>query len=86
MNLDQLIQTTGAPQDQPIVELDVRTLPPPKPLRQTLEHLADADAEQVIVQYNDRPPQHLYPQLDDRGYEYESTEQEETVVTVIWSS
>jgi hypothetical protein len=38
----------------------------------------------VLVQRNDRAPQHLYPQLDDRGYTYETIEGDEQVVTVIW--
>jgi len=41
--------------------------------------------EAVLIQYNDRAPQHLYPKLSDRGYEYETIETENAVVTVIWS-
>lgn len=36
----------------------------------------------VLVQYNDRVPQFLYPKLDDRGYEYET---DDAVVTAIWA-
>ena len=72
------------PADRPVERLDVRELGPPKPLSETLETLADLDDETVLVQFNDRAPQHLYPQLDDRGYEYETVEGEDAVLTAIW--
>jgi uncharacterized protein (DUF2249 family) len=53
---------------------DARDLPPPEPLKRTLERLAEMDDGLVLVQLNDRVPQHLYPKLTDRGYEYETTE------------
>lgn len=65
--------------------LDVRDLGPPKPLQQTLEWLADTDDETVLVQINDRAPQHLYPKLGDRGYEYHTAELQDAVVTAIWN-
>jgi uncharacterized protein (DUF2249 family) len=74
----------GAPADAPTEELDVRNLGPPKPLKNTLEALAELDDDVVLVQLNDRAPQHLYPKLDDRGYEYETGETEGVVVTAIW--
>ncbi len=66
------------------VTLDVRSLGPPQPLVKTLETLEEMD-EMVLIQYNDRAPQHLYPKLADRGYQYETIETENAVVTVIWS-
>lgn len=62
--------------------LDVRELPPPKPLQETLEAVVDLD-EDVLIQINDRQPQHLLPKLDDRGLEYESRG-EDPVYTAIW--
>ncbi len=66
------------------VTLDVRSLGPPEPLVKTLETLEEIE-ERVLIQYNDRAPQHLYPKLDDRGYQYETIETENAVVTIIWS-
>lgn len=81
--LDTLVEQSDAPADTPVEELDVRNLGPPKPLSETLETLAEMD-EAVLVQRNDRAPQHLYPKLDDRGYSYETVETDEETVTVIW--
>lgn len=75
---------TAAPTDAPQEMLDVRDLPPPQPLQNTLERLAELEVETVLIQLNDRAPQHLYPKLTDRGYEYETVETDEFVVTVIW--
>ena len=46
----------------------------PQPLTRTLERLAELDDETVLVQLNDRAPQHLYPKLADRGYQYDTQE------------
>lgn len=75
---------TDAPADRPRETLDVRDLPPPRPLSDTLERLADLDDGTVLVQVNDRAPQHLYPKLDDRGYAYGTVEADGAVVTAIW--
>lgn len=80
----ELVAKTAAPRDRPRETLDARELPPPQPLRNTLERLAELDAETVLVQLNDRAPQHLYPKLTDRGYEYDTIETDEFVVTTIW--
>ena len=80
----ETIARTAAPADRPRETLDARTLPPPQPLRQTLERLADLDEETVLVQINDRAPQHLYPKLGDRGYEFETIATDDGTVTVIW--
>lgn len=73
------------PATAPRERLDVRNLGPPKPLKNTLERLAELDDDIVLVQLNDRAPQHLYPKLEDRGYEYETAETAEMVVTAIWT-
>jgi len=80
-----LLAETGASTDAPTERLDVRELGPPEPLRQTLETLTELDDETVLVQENDRAPQHLYPKLDDRGYDYETVETDDATVTVIWT-
>ncbi|WP_435066656.1 DUF2249 domain-containing protein [Haloplanus sp. C73] len=78
------LSQTGAPDDRPCETLDASELPPPQPLRNTLERLSEMDDAAVLIQLNDRRPQHLYPKLDDRGYEYDTLETEDGVVTVIW--
>jgi TusA-related sulfurtransferase len=82
--ITQLVGQTGAPDDPELRELDVSDLPPPQPLQDTLSALEAGGDGLVLVQYNDRAPQHLFPMLADRGYEYETVEQEDRVVTVIW--
>ena len=76
---------TDVPDDVPTELLDVRTLGPPKPLKQSLERLTELPDDTALVQVNDRAPQHLYPKLDDRGYAYDTVEFESAVVTVIWT-
>ncbi|QGN07467.1 DUF2249 domain-containing protein [Halorhabdus sp. CBA1104] len=85
IDLDALLEASDAPETHAVVELDVRTLGPPKPLRKTLEASADLADEEVLVQYNDRTPQHLYPKLDDRGLTYETVESEDVTVTLVWN-
>jgi len=79
------LSQTDAPVDSPYETLDARELPPPQPLKNTLEKLADIDDPVVLVQLNDRQPQHLYPRLDERGYRYETVDDDDVSVTVIWS-
>lgn len=78
------LTTTPVPLDRDRKLLDVRDLGPPTPLAKTLETLPELADSTVLVQVNDRAPQHLYPKLDDRGYEYATVEAEEAVVTGIW--
>lgn len=73
-----------APDDRPCETIDARELPPPQPLKNTLEQLAELGDSAVLVQLNDRRPQHLYPKLDERGYQYETLEDGDVVVTVVW--
>jgi hypothetical protein len=84
VDTDRLLAATSAPDDWPRETIDARDLPPPRPLRDTLERLAALDGDTVLVQLNDRSPQHLYPELDDRGYAYETVEGDGFVVTVVW--
>lgn len=79
-----VLDRTDAPTDRPREVLDVAALGPPKPLKNTLERLAELDDGTVLVQLNDRVPQMLYPKLDDRGYAYETVEHEAGAVTAIW--
>lgn len=82
--LETYVSETAAPADRPTKSLDARDLPPPQPLRNTLEELAEMTDGSVLVQLNDRAPQHLYPKLEDRGYSFETIETDDGVVTVIW--
>lgn len=83
-DLSSILAETDAPTDRPRETLDARELPPPQPLQQTLERLAELDDETVLVQRNDRAPQHLFPKVADRGYSYETVETDDAVVTAIW--
>jgi len=74
------------PVEGPFERLDVRELGPPEPLVETLERLEALDEEAILVQVNDRVPQHLYPKLDERGYAYDTVETEEATVTAIWEA
>lgn len=82
--IETLIEDSEAPSDAPRERLDVRTAGPPAPLKQTLERLPQLDDDVVLVQRNDRVPQHLFPKLDDRGYRYETVETDTEVLTAIW--
>lgn len=81
--LEDVLPELDAPTTAPET-LDVRALGPPKPLTETLERLADLPDDGVLVQYNDRVPQHLYPRLEERGFAYETVERDDIVVTAIW--
>lgn len=80
---DRAITRTDAPADRPREVLDVRELGPPEPLTETLETLPEL-GNGVLVQVNDRKPQHLYPKLEDRGYAFETVTHDEVVLTTIW--
>jgi uncharacterized protein (DUF2249 family) len=81
--VETLLAETNAPSTTIHEVLDVRDLPPPEPLTLTLKTLADVD-DGVVVQVNDRVPQHLFPRLDGRGFDYETVERDDRVVTAIW--
>lgn len=82
--VDAVLDSTDAPPNRPTATLDVRSLGPPGPLKETLETLVGLDTGTVLVQINDRAPQHLYPKLTDRGYEWATVETDEATVTAIW--
>lgn len=84
MSNNTLADALDVPADAPVRELDVASMAPPDPLVETLETLESLDDGTVLVQHNDRAPQHLYPKLDDRGYEYRTVESDDGVVTAIW--
>ena len=63
--------------------LDVHDLGPPMPLKRTLELLADLPSADVLIQYNDRTPQFLYPKLEDRGYRYATVAESEIDRSVV---
>ena len=76
----------GVPETLASEHLDVADLPPPEPLVETLERVEALPDDGVLVQRNDREPQHLFPKLEDRGYTWESVERDDgTVLTAIWS-
>jgi uncharacterized protein (DUF2249 family) len=66
----------------PTVRLDVRGLEPPQPLVRILERIANLGPNDVLEAILDRRPLLLYPQLDDRGFAYETDEREPGVVRV----
>lgn len=82
--VERYLAETDGPTGCPCETLDASDLPPPQPLKKTLEQLAELDDDVVLVQINDRAPQHLYPKLADRGYNYDTMETIDEVVTVIW--
>lgn len=82
MQYDGLFEGDDVPSDGEPTEVDVRDLAPPKPLQETLEALGSMD-DGVLVQVNDRVPQHLFPKLEERGYAHKSTG-EDPVYTAIW--
>lgn len=52
-------------------ELDNRGLSPPEPMMRTLQKLDQIDLRDVLWIHNDRIPAFLFPELEDRGCEYE---------------
>ncbi|MFD1634264.1 DUF2249 domain-containing protein [Haloplanus ruber] len=82
--VESLLAETEAPSTGDHQILDVRDLPPPEPLKQTLETLTDLGGDGMLVQVNDRVPQHLFPRLDDRGFAYDTVEDGDRAVTAIW--
>ncbi|MFB6169847.1 MAG: DUF2249 domain-containing protein [Haloarculaceae archaeon] len=84
-SLDPEFAGTAVPTDRPVARLDARDLPPPEPLRETLERTVDL-GETVLVQRNDRVPQHLFPRLDERGLAHETVETDAGVLTAVWDS
>jgi uncharacterized protein (DUF2249 family) len=84
MSNDSFADVLDYPANAPVCELDVASMAPPAPLVETLETLESLENGTVLVQHNDRAPQHLYPKLDDRDYEYRTVETDEDVITAVW--
>lgn len=82
--IDLILEQTNAPTGASTETLDVRELGPPKPLQRTLELIEEMPEEAVLIQYNDRAPQFLFPKLEDRGYAHETIDKDDVVVTAIW--
>jgi hypothetical protein len=83
-NWTEYFDGTDTPVDRDLERLDVRDLGPPNPLVDTLETLPDLPDSTLLLQVNDRAPQHLYPKLEDRGYEYATVETDDAVLTAVW--
>jgi len=83
-DVDDLFETAEIPAEAPTEFLDDRELPPPQPLQRTLERVTAMEENSVLIQYNDRVPQHLYPRLSDRGFDFETVDDGGVVVTAIW--
>ncbi|WP_416841290.1 DUF2249 domain-containing protein [Haloferax sp. DFSO52] len=84
MDVEPYLAEVDAPTTRAVSFLDARDLPPPEPLTETLNRLAQLDDETVFVQLNDRRPQFLFPKLADRGFVYSSVATDEGVLTAIW--
>ncbi len=83
MRYDGLLEHESVPTGTDPVEVDVRELPPPEPLQETLGTLESMDTDGLLIQINDRQPQHLFPMLEERGFAYESTAKD-PAYTAIW--
>lgn len=55
------------------VEIDNRGLFPPEPMLRILDALASLPAGGQVLARNDREPIFLYPELQRRGFLYETT-------------
>lgn len=82
-NVVTYLSRTDAPNHLPCETVDVRDVPPERSRRRTLDQLADVD-DTVVVQIDDRRPAELRSDLAERGYQWQSLDAGEHVVTVIW--
>lgn len=53
------------------IHIDVRGLPPPEPMVAILALLDRPDAQDRVIVHHDREPVFLYPELAERGWDYE---------------
>ncbi|MFB6163517.1 MAG: DUF2249 domain-containing protein [Halococcoides sp.] len=79
---EAVLEQDSVPDRSETVRLDVRDLPPPEPLQKTLETLSSLD-DAILIQINDRAPQHLFPKVEERGFDHESVG-DGPVYTAIW--
>ncbi|MBX5436973.1 MAG: DUF2249 domain-containing protein [Alicyclobacillaceae bacterium] len=72
--------------DRPYFHLDNRGLEPPQPMVRVLEFLDGHEACQTgelgLEIWNDRVPAFLFPELEERGYEYDVEDADEGSVRV----
>lgn len=55
-------------------ELDVRHLEPPLPLETALKALSTLEREETLILHTRFRPAHLFEQIEDNGYEFETEE------------
>jgi len=68
----------------PVLDVDARGLEPPQPMVKILEAVATLPKGALLRAHTDRRPMHLYPQLEERGFAAESTEQSDgSFITLI---
>lgn len=60
-----------------VVELDARGLEPPQPMVRILDELATLPEGATLHALTDRQPMHLFEQLEARGFQAESKENDE---------
>ncbi|MBV1902698.1 MAG: DUF2249 domain-containing protein [Marinosulfonomonas sp.] len=53
------------------LHIDVRTLPPPDPMVAILGQIERPDQNGPITVHHDREPIYLYPELAERGWQYQ---------------
>ncbi len=59
------------------MQLDNRGLEPPEPMMRTLAALEELAVGETLSIINDRRPMFLYEQLEEKGYKYVTTEQDD---------
>jgi TusA-related sulfurtransferase len=75
----------GAEARREEVTVDARGLEPPQPMQRILEALAGLPDGATLRARTDRRPMLLYPNLDERGYRYETREADDDgYETRIW--
>lgn len=57
--------------------LDNRGLEPPQPMMRTLEALENMSGKENLTIINDRRPMFLYEQLEERGLQHRTEQQED---------
>lgn len=62
--------------------LDNRGLEPPQPMMRTLEALEGLQPGDTLSIINDRRPMFLYEQLEEKGYKYVTTPNEDGSFTI----
>ena len=77
-------QGSSSQRDQEI-RLDLRGLEPPQPLVQALETLQQLMKGKKLIVHTDRKPMHLFDELNQRGFQYDCSEQaDHSFITEIW--